>query len=114
MKLSEIYRKAAENYANNLGGGYGCCAAIYLARHGIRARGKYNFDPDGSGLVFHDDDPEQAFFRWLFAPSASAALVGVYWWESPYSDSASEFKKDKQARVLALLLAAEIAEGAGI
>jgi hypothetical protein len=113
MNLSEIYRKAAENYANNLGGGYGCCAAIYLARRGIRARGKYNFDPDGSGLVFHDDDPEQAFFRRLFVPSPSPALFGVYWWHSPYYDQ-TEFRKDKTARVLALLLAAEIAEGAGL
>jgi hypothetical protein len=37
----------------------------------------------------------------------------VYWWHSPYYDQ-TEFRKDKTARVLALLLAAEIAEGAGL
>lgn len=94
MKISRIFRMAAELYDDPLGphSQSGCCHVIYqvaVSRYAI--------------------DTAQNYFRTLFRPRYD----GAYWWASP--DGYYEpYQRDRPLRVLALLLAAAVAESEGL
>ena len=92
MKLSKIYRLAAERYASELDASpaisYGACAMISWTQE----------SHDGRPHVY-TTDPAVLFFKSIFAPTPEDQVTGAWWYEN-----------DKEARIIALLLASEIAK----
>jgi hypothetical protein len=84
MKRSEIYRRAAEQIHESR---FGCCWAI-----------------SDSELYFHDRYNAAFIFDcgWKFAALFKPDLPRKFWWKEPPAD--------REPRILALLLMAEIAK----
>lgn len=96
MKISKIFRRAAEVYANpeRKASKSGCCMAIGHVEEPTWHVGHYD-----------TETPAQLFFKAIFGPRKSG------WWWAYYVDN--NFEEHRTPRVLALLFAAEMAEEEG-
>ena len=99
MKISTIFSKAAEIYADpkHLASVSGCCMAIGHAEQPRRH------------ITMYDATSEaQSFFHSVFYESLHRSR---WWWAHP---SCGKLEADRTARVLALLFAAEMAKEEGL
>jgi len=105
--LARVFRRAAESLAQGgdlaiLGG---CCRAIKAAERQITNPYERFYSTDYFASIYRGGRYNPTSF-----------IEPGYWWASPVQAKDTErlLDPDKEARLLALLLAAEIAEGGGL
>jgi hypothetical protein len=102
MKISTIFRKAAEIYADpkRTASVSGCCMAIGHAEKPKR------------DVCCYPLSDAQMFFKTVFYLRSRTPCGPWWWWWASPADQA--FEEHRTPRVLALLLAAEMAKDEGL
>ena len=104
MKRSTIYRRAAEHLAKQHAAGFfsGCCDAIRDVMSHPR-----------TGICEHLDELENAIELLGVVLGVELPELGRFWWPLPYSKYIDLWQEAHDARVIGLLLAAEMLEEEG-
>jgi hypothetical protein len=99
VNVSAVLRLAAQLYANKYthASRQGCCYAIHCAGRRLRR--------------YHGAEDAEDYFDKLFNDGASRHYP--YFWANPQHQDSGAFERARPLRVLALLLAADVAESEG-